>query len=268
MKTLKLRVTGLCGGNSPVTGEFPAQMASNAENVSIWWRHHGISFEFHSGTIMQQPPDWARHINHTRLGDQGFQTWITKACELARSYGLDPTTIVCVDKQQFKKHCKQLVMQRFVDAWQEELHELNKPILRTYSVFKSDFVLECHLNSVKDWRYRVAITKLRTSSHVLEIERGRYQKPKVPRDLRLWRICNVVEDEEHFVTSCNINHGERSLLYSIMTNKIPCFGTLSDNEYFLFLITSNDPQILTWFGKFLRRSFIIRNEVLSSKVND
>ena len=22
------------------TGEFPAQMASNAENISIWWRHH------------------------------------------------------------------------------------------------------------------------------------------------------------------------------------------------------------------------------------
>ena len=38
-KTSKLRVTGLCVGNSPVTGEFPAQMASNAENVSIWWRH-------------------------------------------------------------------------------------------------------------------------------------------------------------------------------------------------------------------------------------
>ena len=27
-------------GNSPVTGEFPAQRASNAENVSIWWRYH------------------------------------------------------------------------------------------------------------------------------------------------------------------------------------------------------------------------------------
>ena len=40
-KTSKLRVTGLCAGNSPVTGEFPAQRASNAENVSIWWRHHG-----------------------------------------------------------------------------------------------------------------------------------------------------------------------------------------------------------------------------------
>ena len=40
-KTSKLRVTGLCAGNSPGTGEFPAQMASYAENVSIWWRHHG-----------------------------------------------------------------------------------------------------------------------------------------------------------------------------------------------------------------------------------
>ena len=24
-------------------GEFPAQMASNAENASIWWRHHGLA---------------------------------------------------------------------------------------------------------------------------------------------------------------------------------------------------------------------------------
>ena len=43
-KTWKLCVTGLCAGNSPGTGEFPAQMASNAENVSIWWRHHEMPF--------------------------------------------------------------------------------------------------------------------------------------------------------------------------------------------------------------------------------
>ena len=45
-KTSKLRVTGLCEGNSPVTGQFPAQMASNAENVSIWWRHHESHLDF------------------------------------------------------------------------------------------------------------------------------------------------------------------------------------------------------------------------------
>ena len=39
-KTSKLHITDLCEGNSPFTGEFPAQRASNAEIVSIWWRHH------------------------------------------------------------------------------------------------------------------------------------------------------------------------------------------------------------------------------------
>ena len=39
-ETLKLPVTWLCVGNSLVTGEVPTQMASSAENFSIWWRHH------------------------------------------------------------------------------------------------------------------------------------------------------------------------------------------------------------------------------------
>ena len=39
-KTPNLRLTGLCGGNPPVTDGFPSQRASNAEYVSIWWRQH------------------------------------------------------------------------------------------------------------------------------------------------------------------------------------------------------------------------------------
>ena len=48
-KTSKLCVTGLCEGNSPVTGEFPTQRTSNAENVSIWWRHHPACFWLFQG---------------------------------------------------------------------------------------------------------------------------------------------------------------------------------------------------------------------------
>ena len=50
-KTSKLRVTGLCVGNSPGTGEFPAQMASNAENVSILWRHHVLAPRTHHSPV-------------------------------------------------------------------------------------------------------------------------------------------------------------------------------------------------------------------------
>ena len=41
-KTSKLRVTGHCTGNSPVTGELLAKKTTNEENVSILLRHHGI----------------------------------------------------------------------------------------------------------------------------------------------------------------------------------------------------------------------------------
>ena len=50
-KKSKLLITGLCEGNSPVIGEFPAWMASNAENVSIWWCHH-------------ENPDWLEMLQH------------------------------------------------------------------------------------------------------------------------------------------------------------------------------------------------------------
>ena len=41
-KTSKIRITGLCEVNPPVIGGIPSQWASNAENVSIWWRHRAF----------------------------------------------------------------------------------------------------------------------------------------------------------------------------------------------------------------------------------
>ena len=63
--------------------------------------------------------------------------------------------------------------------------------------------MEKYLDMVTDKRYRTAITRLRTSSHTLEIERGRYTIPRTPAADRLCCVCKVVEDEEHFLVSLN-----------------------------------------------------------------
>ena len=68
-----IRAQGLCAGNSPVTGEFPAQMASNAENVSIWWRHD-------IRTI------WGPENSVSRMESQGDDGWSTKTILLSISY--------------------------------------------------------------------------------------------------------------------------------------------------------------------------------------
>ena len=69
-KTSKLRVTGLCAGNSPGTGEFSVQMASNAENVSIWRRHHELrmipigNYRTKNTSWYFADPSWGnQHIN-------------------------------------------------------------------------------------------------------------------------------------------------------------------------------------------------------------
>ena len=53
--------TGFCAGNSPLTGEFPSQRASNAENVSIWWGHHDDDLLPPSWMIVYRPSVTQRH---------------------------------------------------------------------------------------------------------------------------------------------------------------------------------------------------------------
>ena len=63
-KTSKLRVTGLCAGNSPGTGEFSAQMASNAENVFIWWRHLVSSIRRRSHRWLSARLQWLQCVSN------------------------------------------------------------------------------------------------------------------------------------------------------------------------------------------------------------
>ena len=77
-KTSKTRVTGLCEGNPPVTGGFPSQRVSHAENVSIWWRHLDLRFfVFCCGHakvgLSHKLPTWKRETRQKDL--------VHKSCE-------------------------------------------------------------------------------------------------------------------------------------------------------------------------------------------
>ena len=72
----------------------------------------------------------------------------------------------------------------------------------SYSIF-SNFDHQLYLETVKVTRFRVGFSKLRVSSHRLEIEVGRWTRPnRTPIEQRKCRICNTVEDEFHFRLEC------------------------------------------------------------------
>ena len=85
-KTSKLRVTGLCMGNSPGTGEFPAQVASNAENVSIWWRYHEAS-GVHENSVQWVPLCTLCNTLSTIYGSFGNVLLMTFNCINSKCFG-------------------------------------------------------------------------------------------------------------------------------------------------------------------------------------
>lgn len=76
------------------------------------------------------------------------------------------------------------------------------PKLCTYKLFKNCIGFEKYLSCVKNDSHRIALTRLRCSSHRLAIEEGRFRN--IPRENRKCIFCNmnVVEDEYHFVLVC------------------------------------------------------------------
>ena len=90
---------------------------------------------------------------------------------------------------------------------------------------------------------------------MLHIEKGRYTWPKTSLNERLCYSCHRIEDKLHLVTACSINLVERRILFSKVADKYPGFDNLDDVGKFVFLLTFEDAQMLTWLGKFLYKSF-------------
>ena len=191
-----------------------------------------------------------------KLHQCGVKTWVTKARELAEQYEVDISSKI----HNLKKYCKIMISNCYKHRWLWEDTNLSRnPILRTYSMFKTELCFDKYLGAITDCRYWSAMTKLRPSSHTLEIERGRYTKPKTDNSERLCPLCNAVEDEIHFLANCKLYEAERLRFLSKLMTKIRHFNELDDVEKSILLMTSEDNQIVTWTGKFIYKSFNIRS---------
>ena len=119
-----------------------------------------------------------------KLNNQGFHTWVSKAYERSQLYGIDIDSCSELPPEQFKQICKECLKNCFITSWLHDFHSCNTSITRTYRSYKLNFGMECDLKHVNNSKFRVALCNLRTSSHSLEIERGRYTRPKLNVDQR------------------------------------------------------------------------------------
>ena len=119
--------------------------------------------------------------------------------------------------------------------------------LRTYKLFKQDFIMENYLLGI-NCNKRREFTKLRISAHSLQIELGRYSVPKTPADARYCKLCHAgnigkyVEDEMHFMLKCSSYDDIRKIL-SEKLSTFTKFINLTDMEKFIFLMSYNSGDV-------------------------
>ena len=97
-------------------------------------------------------------------------------------------------------HIRQRIIDTYQQSWYSEIN--NSSRLESYSIFKHTFELEKYLTLNIDQKYKIALTRFRTSSHSLSIETGRYDD--TAREQRICQSCNMnkVESEFHFLLVC------------------------------------------------------------------
>ena len=160
--------------------------------------------------------------------------------------------------------------------------------LRTYAKFKFSFGIE---NYVKAFNLskRKMFTRLRISSHNLAIEKGRHLRIPKSDDIvcnfcnnkkgdcscdtfkynRLCQVCNVVEDEQHFLLKCSLYENSRKLFLE----KLKSFLTIDfDNHDDLFVklmgTLDGDHEITLLLCDYINDLFEIREKYMLPVIND
>ena len=107
----------------------------------------------------------------------GHATWFSNVqvvvaiIELNEKDNVDPLKLK-------NSHIRIAIRQRYEQNLQENIENVEiSPKLCTYQLFKKTHEFEPYLH-ITNSKLRSAIAKFRTSAHSLEIERGRYAKPK------------------------------------------------------------------------------------------
>ena len=188
------------------------------------------------------------------LNDMGFKTWVTSVRELASRYNVSIDSEL--DVNVFKQKWQETLERKLILDWQNEIIDDSKhPIFKTYKMFKSEFKFEPYLELLKDPKYRIAVSKLRASSHMLEIERGRHTRPITPVENRRCPKCNVIENEIHFALECTIYQNERLELFDKIRSIDSWYIDLPPENKFVYLMNSENVRIMKWFAKFVNSSF-------------
>ena len=180
------------------------------------------------------------HENYTRkiyiqllllnISQPNHKTWVSEVKDMFNSLGLGYIWNLqkVENENDFLKLFRQRLHDIYYQNWVSEVSNSSEG--RLYKFLKSKHEFESYLNLPK--HLRISIAKVRMSSHIFLIERGRWLK--IERKKRICDLCSTIEDEFHIFIECPRFMDERKKF-------IPTYLKESQNMYnFVKFLKTND----------------------------
>ena len=115
------------------------------------------------------------------------------------------------DRAIFLNLVKQCLTEHFIQHWYSRLNDSTQGLFyRNFS-----FGYKTSLDFVSVGKLQFALSRLRLSSHRLEVETGRWARPNaISFEERHCTPCHLLEDEFHFVLECS-RYNDLRTIYTI-----------------------------------------------------
>ena len=168
--------------------------------------------------------------------------WLQTIEKLIRTFKL-----VDVPSNKFSKTAKENIEGYFKNNWKLEIGNTESARLTVYKLINKDFSTAKYLHL--PFHLRKTVSKIRCSSHFLEIEKGRHNG--TPREDRTCKNCQngTIENEEHFLINC--------LTYQPLRD----YFRVNYNNLYDLLQTNDQEQL----AKFLLSAFEVRERLINGR---
>lgn len=206
------------------------------ETIRLWCR------------LKQMPENRLSAIVHKWSFNIG-KSWEKTMLSFIAEYNLETVMLVTLPD---KRACLSLARLNITDVenakWREKLMndgtDQNGNKLRTYRKYKTTFEVEHYVKTNMSRGQRKAIAKFRSCNLPLEIEKGRYTRPKTPVTERICKYCDShnIEDETHFLINCSFYDDIRYGLFQLSSQINPSFANLTSDEKLVFIMQNNVVQ--------------------------
>ena len=213
---------------------FKVLMSPNNKYINLVYRLMLNDMELRPNTV-----NWAALVRHLLLSLGFYEVWLNQGVG---------------DYNIFISLLKQRLTDIFIQNWRARLEASTRA---TFYTSISIFQFQPYLEKINITKFIQAFSRLRMSSHRLEVESGRWVRPNsIPLNDRKCRFCNVLEDEFHFIIECN-------MFTELRKRYIPKFYLKRPSMIkFIDLINSTNERCIRKLSTFIFQAFKLRSELL------